>query len=100
MGFFWFVVIGAAVGWYTGRSGKEGPFGPLGDIVVGIAGGLVGGFAAGIFGFSGTVGVIIAVIMSGAVAAGLVVRPSKFSRRNVHATVGARDKSGRLRRPS
>ncbi|MGZ8829206.1 MAG: GlsB/YeaQ/YmgE family stress response membrane protein [Thermoanaerobaculia bacterium] len=98
MGFFWFVVIGAVAGWYTGRRGVEGAFGPLGDIVLGTVGGLIGGFIARTFGFTGTAGVVVGVIMAGGVAAALVLALRKYSRRNVHAAVGVRDKTGRRRR--
>ena len=99
MGFFWFVVIGAFAGWYVGRRGHEGPFGPLGDIVVGIVGGLIGGFIAGTLGFTGTGGVVAGVIMARGVAVALVLALRKYTRRNVHAAARVRDKSGRLRRP-
>jgi uncharacterized membrane protein YeaQ/YmgE (transglycosylase-associated protein family) len=98
MGFLWFVVIGAVTGWYVGRRGAEGPFGPLGDIVAGTVGGLIGGFAAGIFGFTGTAGVVVGVLMAGAVAVALVLALRKYTRRNVHAAARVRDKTGRLRR--
>lgn len=99
MGFFWFVVIGGVAGWYVGRRGQEGPFGPLGDIVVGIVGGLIGGFIAGTLGFTGTGGVVAGVIMATGVAVALVLALRKYTRRNVHAAARVRDKSGRLRRP-
>ena len=100
MGFFWFVVIGAAAGWYAGRRGVEGAFGPLGDIVIGIAGGLIGGFIARTLGFTGTPGVIVGVLMAGGLAVALVLAVRKYAHRNVHAAAGVRDKSGRLRRKS
>lgn len=98
MFFFWFVVVGALAGWYAGRRGAEGAFGPIGDIVVGVVGGLIGGFIASTFGFTGTAGVIVTVIMAGGVAVVLVLALRKYARRNVHATARVRDKSGRMKR--
>ena len=83
MGFFWFVVIGAFAGWYVGQRGKEGAFGPLGDIALGIVGGLIGGFIAGTFGFTGTGGVVVGVIMAAGVAAAFVFALRKYGRRRL-----------------
>jgi uncharacterized membrane protein YeaQ/YmgE (transglycosylase-associated protein family) len=98
MGFFWFVVVGAFAGWYIGRRGAEGQFGPIGDIVLGVVGGLIGGFIAVTFGFTGAAGVVVGVLMAGGVAVALVLALRKFARRNVHVPARVRDKSGRLKR--
>jgi len=97
MGFFWFVVIGAVAGWYAGRRGVEGAFGPLGDIVIGTVGGLIGGFIARTFGFTGTAGVVAGVILAGGVAVAFVLALRKYWHRNVHAAARVRDKTGRRR---
>ena len=39
-----FLVVGAAAGWLAGTFMKGGGFGLLGNILIGIAGGIVGGF--------------------------------------------------------
>jgi uncharacterized membrane protein YeaQ/YmgE (transglycosylase-associated protein family) len=39
-----FLVIGAVAGWLAGTIMKGGGFGLLGNIIIGIVGGVVGGF--------------------------------------------------------
>jgi uncharacterized membrane protein YeaQ/YmgE (transglycosylase-associated protein family) len=54
---FW-IAIGAAVGWGAGRVFQGNGYGPLLDMLMGIGGGVVGGFAmssAGLDGFAGTI---------------------------------------------
>ena len=46
MHFLWFIIIGAVAGWLAGTLMKGGGFGLLGDIVVGILGGIIGGWLA------------------------------------------------------
>jgi uncharacterized membrane protein YeaQ/YmgE (transglycosylase-associated protein family) len=47
MGLLSWIVVGAIAGWLSGQVMKGRGFGLLGDIFVGIAGGLVGGWLAG-----------------------------------------------------
>jgi uncharacterized membrane protein YeaQ/YmgE (transglycosylase-associated protein family) len=47
MGLLSWIVVGAIAGWLSGKVLKGRGFGLLGDIIVGIAGGLVGGWLAG-----------------------------------------------------
>jgi len=63
------IVVGAVVGWAAGRVFQGNGYGPLMDILMGIGGGVVGGFAmsaAGIGGYRGTI-VTSLVAMVGAV---------------------------------
>jgi len=63
------IVIGAAVGWGAGRVFQGNGYGPLMDILMGIGGAVVGGFAmsaAGLGGFGGTI-LTTLVAMVGAV---------------------------------
>ena len=46
MGLLSWIVVGAIAGWLAGNLVKGRGFGCLGDIIVGIVGGLVGGFLA------------------------------------------------------
>lgn len=46
MGLLSWIVVGAIAGWLSGQVMKGRGFGLLGDIVVGVAGGLIGGFLA------------------------------------------------------
>ena len=63
------VVIGAVVGWGTGRVLQGNGYGPLMDTLMGIGGAVVGGFAmssAGLGGYGGTI-ITTLVAMVGAV---------------------------------
>jgi uncharacterized membrane protein YeaQ/YmgE (transglycosylase-associated protein family) len=46
MGLLSWIVVGAIAGWLAGQVMKGRGFGLLGDILVGIVGGLIGGFLA------------------------------------------------------
>jgi uncharacterized membrane protein YeaQ/YmgE (transglycosylase-associated protein family) len=46
MGLLSWIVVGAIAGWLAGNFVKGRGFGCLGDVIVGIVGGLVGGFLA------------------------------------------------------
>ena len=49
MGLLSWIVVGAIAGWLAGHLVKGQGFGCLGDIIVGVVGGLVGGFLASQF---------------------------------------------------
>jgi uncharacterized membrane protein YeaQ/YmgE (transglycosylase-associated protein family) len=62
------IVIGAVIGWGAGRVFQGNGYGPLMDILMGIGGAVVGGFAlssAGLSGYGGTI--IRTLVMVGAV---------------------------------
>ncbi len=42
--FLWFVLIGLAAGWLAGQFMRGGGYGPVGDLVIGVIGALLGGF--------------------------------------------------------
>jgi uncharacterized membrane protein YeaQ/YmgE (transglycosylase-associated protein family) len=52
MHFLWFLLIGLAAGWLAGQVMKGGGFGPVGDLVVGVIGALLGGHLFGLFGIT------------------------------------------------
>ena len=52
MELLWFILIGLAAGWLAGQFMKGGGFGPVGDIIVGVIGALLGGFLFSTFGVS------------------------------------------------
>ena len=63
------IVIGAVVGWGTGRVFQGNGYGPFMDILMGAGGGVVGGWvmrSAGFVGYGGTV-ITALVAMVGAV---------------------------------
>ncbi len=58
------IVIGAVVGWGAGRVFQGNGYGPLMDILMGIGGGVVGGFLARVAGFDGRGGTIITSLVA------------------------------------
>jgi uncharacterized membrane protein YeaQ/YmgE (transglycosylase-associated protein family) len=60
----WWVVVGLIAGWLTGKIMSGGGYGPVMDIVVGIAGALVGGFLLPYLGFSRSGGLIYSIIVA------------------------------------
>lgn len=71
----WYLIIGAVAGWLAGTFVKGRGFGLWADIVVGIIGAFIGGFALSIFGIrmTGIVGDLITSTI-GAVVLLLIVR--------------------------
>ena len=70
------IAIGAVVGWLAQRIlGKVGPYGLVGDIIVGIVGAIIGGYLLGLLGASGTGGIFVSFLTAlvGASAAGMGV---------------------------
>lgn len=61
MKFIGFLIIGAIAGWLAGLIKKGKGFGPLGNMLLGIAGAMVGGFLFGIIGLqsTGTIGSLV-----------------------------------------
>jgi uncharacterized membrane protein YeaQ/YmgE (transglycosylase-associated protein family) len=49
MGLLTWIVVGAIAGWSAGKVVKGSGYGLIGDIVIGVLGALVGGWAAGKF---------------------------------------------------
>lgn len=57
------IVIGAVVGWLAQRIlGKVGPFGLIGDIIVGIVGAIIGGYLLGLLGATGGGGIFVSFL--------------------------------------
>lgn len=54
MEFVWFVLIGLAAGWLAGRIRSGSGFGPLWNLVVGVAGAVLGGLLFGALGLAPT----------------------------------------------
>ncbi len=59
----WFFIIGAVAGWLAGTFVKGHGFGIWVDLIVGIVGAFIGGFALSLFGFT-TTGIIGSLISS------------------------------------
>ena len=47
MGWLWWIIIGAIAGWLAGKLMRGGGFGLLVNILVGIAGAIIGGWVFG-----------------------------------------------------
>lgn len=79
MEFLWFILIGLAAGWLAGQFMRGAGFGVVGDILMGVAGALVGGFLFHQLGLSAGGGLIGAVFVAttGAVVLLFLVRMIK-----------------------
>jgi uncharacterized membrane protein YeaQ/YmgE (transglycosylase-associated protein family) len=60
----WWICVGLVAGWATGKLMKGGGYGALMDIVIGIAGAVLGGFLMRTLGFAGSGGFIYTVIVA------------------------------------
>jgi len=65
----WVIIVGLIAGWAAGKIMGKGGYGPVMDIVLGILGGIVGGFLVSLVGLSSSGGLIgeIVVAIIGAV---------------------------------
>jgi uncharacterized membrane protein YeaQ/YmgE (transglycosylase-associated protein family) len=65
----WWIVVGLIAGWAAGKIMKGGGYGTVMDIILGIVGGVVGGWLLGIFNIhmGGLVGSIIVAIFGAVV---------------------------------
>lgn len=52
-GIIWWIVIGLIAGWAAGQIMKKGGYGMVADILLGIVGGVVGGWVVSLLGFGG-----------------------------------------------
>lgn len=64
MHFLWWILVGLIAGWLTGKIMKGGGYGFFVDIILGIVGGLVGGFIARALGFSPQGGLIYTILIA------------------------------------
>jgi uncharacterized membrane protein YeaQ/YmgE (transglycosylase-associated protein family) len=60
----WFIVVGLIAGWATGKIMRSSGYGALGDILIGIAGALVGSWILRAFGFQGRGGTIYTILVA------------------------------------
>jgi uncharacterized membrane protein YeaQ/YmgE (transglycosylase-associated protein family) len=68
------IIVGLITGWLTGKLVREGGYGPMVNIVMGIAGGVAGGFVARIASspnFRELVYTIFAAILGAAIVTGI-----------------------------
>jgi len=76
MHILWWILVGLIAGWATGKIMKGQGYGALMDIVLGIAGAILGGFIMRTLGFKGEGGMIYTIIIAtlGAVILTSIVR--------------------------
>lgn len=60
----WVIIVGLIAGWAAGRIMGKGGYGPLMDIVLGIVGGIVGGFLISLIGLHTSGGLISQIIVA------------------------------------
>ncbi len=87
MGLLSWIIVGGIAGWLGGLVMQGGGFGLLGDILIGIAGGLIGGWLAGaLFGVPDAVNGInltsILVAFLGAILLIFIIRLLRGGRRS------------------
>ena len=78
-GLLWWILVGLVAGWVTGKLMKGGGYGVLMDIVIGIAGAIIGGWAMSLAGFASSGGFIYTVVVAilGAILLTWLVRKLK-----------------------
>jgi len=62
--FVWWIIVGLIAGWLTGKIMKGSGYGVFMDIVIGIAGAIIGGFLMRTLGFAGQGGMIYTVLVA------------------------------------
>jgi len=74
MHWLWFLIIGLAAGWLSGKLMRGHDFGLVGDLVVGILGSLVGGFIFLVLGivFFGVIGSLVSATVGAIVLLWLI----------------------------
>jgi uncharacterized membrane protein YeaQ/YmgE (transglycosylase-associated protein family) len=83
------IVVGAVVGWGSGKvfrgNGEGYGYGPLMDTLLGVGGGIVGGFAMSFAGLGGYGGTIITTVVAMVGAALLTMLASFVNGRRIYA---------------
>lgn len=74
MYFLFWVIVGGISGWLTGKLVKEGGYGPVVNIVMGVAGAVTGGFVARLAttpNYRGLAYTTVAAILGAVIVAGI-----------------------------
>ena len=76
MHILYWAIVGLIAGWATGKIMKGSGYGTLMDIIVGIAGAMLGGFLMRALGFAGQGGLIFTIVIAilGAIILTSIVR--------------------------
>lgn len=64
MHILWWAVVGLVAGWITGKIMKGAGYGAWMDIIIGIAGALIGGFLMRTLGFAGEGGMVYTILIA------------------------------------
>jgi uncharacterized membrane protein YeaQ/YmgE (transglycosylase-associated protein family) len=64
VGVIWWIIVGLIAGWLTGKIEGSPGKGALMDIIIGLVGALVGGFAMSLLGFRREGGLIYTVVVA------------------------------------
>lgn len=81
MGLLWWIIIGAIAGWLAGTLMRGGGFGFIVNVLVGIAGAVIGGWVFGLLGIAA--GGIIGSLVTALVGAVLLLWIISLFRRRV-----------------
>jgi uncharacterized membrane protein YeaQ/YmgE (transglycosylase-associated protein family) len=81
MGWLWWIIIGAVAGWLAGTLMRGGGFGFIVNVLVGIAGAVVGGWVFGLLGIAA--GGIMGSLVTALVGAVLLLWIISLFRRRV-----------------
>lgn len=60
-----FLLVGLVAGWLASRIMRAGPFGFVGDLIIGVIGAFIGGWLFGVLGISagGILGLLVAAVV-------------------------------------
>ncbi|MCM1312568.1 MAG: GlsB/YeaQ/YmgE family stress response membrane protein [Bacteroides sp.] len=83
MGFIWYIIIGILSGFIAGKIMRGSGFGVFINLIVGIVGGLLGGWCFGLLGIT-TAGILGSLVTSVAGAILLLWILSLFRRNRIH----------------
>jgi uncharacterized membrane protein YeaQ/YmgE (transglycosylase-associated protein family) len=64
MGLIWTILVGLIAGWAAGKIMRGAGYGVLMDILLGIAGGIIGRFVLGALGFYHGGGLIVSIVVA------------------------------------
>jgi len=64
VGLIWWIILGLLAGWATGKLMKGSGYGFWADMLLGMAGALVGGYLAGFIGFARAGGLIYTLLIA------------------------------------
>lgn len=64
MWLLWVIIVGLIAGWLAGKIMGTGGYGPVIDILLGVAGGIVGGFMLHLVGLRSSGGLIPSIIVA------------------------------------